>query len=102
MAVIKSINLLPEVFRSDVNQKFLAATVDQLTSEPDLVKIDGFIGRTFAPTYKYGDSYIAEPTRPRQNYQLETSFVVEDDNKNPVFYSSYLDLIEKINYYGGL
>jgi hypothetical protein len=102
MASIKSINLLPEIFRSDTNKKFLAATVDQLISEPGLKKIDGFVGRKFAPTFKYNDSYIEEPTQDRQNYQLEASFVVQDQNKNVEFYSSYIDLIQKINYYSGL
>ena len=34
MAARKSINLLPGVFRTDVNDKFLSATLDQLVSEP--------------------------------------------------------------------
>jgi hypothetical protein len=52
MTVRKSINLLPGIFQTDVNQKFLSATVDQLISEPNLKKTNGYIGRTFAPTYK--------------------------------------------------
>ena len=102
MAAIRTIELLPEIFRSDTNTKFLAATVDQLVSEPDFRKIDGYIGRKFAPTYRSGDSYISEPTLDRQNYQLESSFVVEDANRDTTFYASYIDLVEKINYYGGL
>ncbi len=102
MASIKSINLLPEVFRTDTNKKFLAATVDQLISEPDFKRIDNFVGRTFASTFKYGDSYIEEPSKERQNYQLEPSFVAQDQNNNVTFYSSYIDLIQKISYYGGL
>ena len=102
MASIKSINLLPEVFRTDTNKKFLAATVDQLISEPDFKRIDNFVGRTFASTFKYGDSYVEEPSKDRQNYQLEPSFVAQDQNKNITFYSSYIDLIQKIAYYGGL
>lgn len=101
MASIKSINLLPEVFRTDTNKKFLAATVDQLISEPDFKRIDNFVGRTFASTFKYGDSYVEEPSKERQDYQLEPSFVAQDQNKNVSFYSSYIDLIQKISYYGG-
>ena len=101
MASIKSINLLPEVFRTDTNKKFLAATVDQLISEPDFKRIDNFVGRTFASTFKYGDSYIEEPNKERQSYQLEPSFVAQDQSKNVTFYSSYIDLLQKISYYGG-
>ena len=102
MASIKSINLLPEIFRTDANKKFLAATVDQLISEPDFKRVDGFIGRKFAPTYKATDSYLEEPSTDRANYQLEPSFVVQDASKNVNFYSSYIDLLQKIAYYGGL
>lgn len=102
MASIKSINLLPEIFRTDANKKFLAATVDQLISEPDFKRIDGFIGRTFAPTYKANDSYITEPDVNRQNYQLEPSFIVQDAAENVLFYSSYVDLLQKISFYGGI
>jgi hypothetical protein len=102
MASIKSINLLPEIFRSDTNKKFLAATVDQLISEPDFKRVDGFVGRKFAPTYEVDDSFLEEPSKDRQSYQLEPSFVVTDANKNVTFYSSYIDLLQKISYYGGL
>lgn len=102
MAAIKSIDFLPEIFQTTTNKKFLAATVDQLISEPDFKRIDGYIGRKFAPTFKSTDSYIQEPSVDRQNYQLEASFVVQDSTNNVVFYSSYLDLIQKIKFYGGL
>jgi hypothetical protein len=102
MAVSKSINFLPEIFRSETNQKFLAATVDQLISEPNFHKVSGYIGRKFAPTYLAGDSYITEPSKDRQDYQLEPSIVVQDNEKNVTFYSNYVDLIQKLKYYGGL
>lgn len=102
MAATKSINFLPEVFRSDTNRKFLSATMDQLVSEPDFIKIDGYVGRKFAPTYQVGDHYLEEPSKDRQNYQLEPSVVVQDSKKNVTFYNSYMDLLQKIRYYGGL
>jgi hypothetical protein len=102
MAATKSINYLPEVFRSDTNRKFISATLDQLVSEPDFVKIDGFVGRKFSPTYLSGDHYLEEPSKDRQNYQLEPSVVVQDAKKNVTFYNSYIDLLQKIRFYGGL
>ena len=102
-ASIKSLNLLPEIFRTDPNRKFIAATVDQLTSEPDFKRINGLIGRQFAPTNKSGDYYIQEPTADRQNYQLEPSVVTQDSNtKEVTFYTSYPDLLSKISYNGGI
>jgi hypothetical protein len=103
MAVIKSIQFLPDIFQTDTNKKFLNATVDQLISEPNLKKIKGYIGRKLSPSYKKSDSYIEENTSDRQNYQLEPSIII----KNPItdtidFATTYTDIVNKIKYYGGL
>jgi hypothetical protein len=59
--VIKSINLLPEIFRTGKNSKFLASTIDQLIQQPDLERIDGYIGSKLTPTYiSTTDNYISE------------------------------------------
>ena len=103
MAATRTLNFLPEIFRTDTNKKFLAATVDQLISEPNFKKINGYIGRRVTPTFKPSDSYITEPSRARQNYQLEPCAVVKDTYTNRVdFFSSYPDLLQKIEYYGGI
>jgi hypothetical protein len=97
----KTLKFLPSVFQTDTNQKFLSATMDQLVSEPNLTNLYGYIGRTFSPTYKSGDSYITEPTADRQDYQLEPSLVIKDQQQNIKFFASYRDLLNQINYYGG-
>lgn len=103
MAVVKSIQFLPEIFRTDTNKKFLNATVDQLISEPQLKKINGYIGRKLAPSFKNTDNYIIEPTTDRQNYQLEPSLIIKDPVTNKIdFSTTYADLINQIKYYGGL
>jgi hypothetical protein len=101
MASRKSSNFLPGVFQTDTNKKFLNATIDQLISEPNLKKINGYIGRKFAPTFKPNDSYIIEDTADRQNYQLEPTVVVRDDQDNITFVATYIDFLNKIGYYGG-
>ena len=98
----KTIKFLPTIFQTEVNEKFLSATLDQLISEPDLRKIYGYIGRTFAPTYKSTDSYINETTVERQNYQLEPSVVIKNTSNEVTFFSSYVDLLNKIKFYGGI
>ena len=98
MAARKSSNLLPGVFQTDTNQKFLSATVDQLISEPRLTKVNGYIGRKFAPTYKSGDNYITEINADRQNYQLEPSLLVKDESGQITFFASYDDFLNKIKY----
>ena len=102
MATKKTSNFLPTIFQTDTNNKFLSATLDQLVSEPNLRNIYGYIGRTFAPTYNSKDSYVIESSAERQKYQLEPSIVVRDEQNEITFFASYIDLINKINYYSGL
>jgi hypothetical protein len=102
MATKKTSNFLPSIFQTDTNNKFLSATMDQLVAEPNLRNIHGYIGRTFAPTYKNKDSYVIENSAERQKYQLEPSIVVRNDQKEITFFASYTDLLNKIEYYGGI
>jgi len=97
MALLNTINFLPEAFRSDTNQRFLGATMDQLFTPGVNQPVNGYIGRTFAPTYKLGDNYVPEQNSSRANYQLEAGVVVTDDNKNITFTAGYLDLLNSIN-----
>ena len=101
MAARKSINLLPSVFRTDVNDKFLSATLDQLVSEPVLKNLYGYIGRKFAPTFANADSYVTEDSADRQNYQLEPATIIKDTQGNTTFFASYIDFLDKVKYYGG-
>ena len=102
MAAKKTLDFLPGIFQTDTNKKFLSATLDQLISEPNLTNIHGYIGRTFAPTYKPHDSYVVEPTNNRQNYQLEPSIVVRDSNNEIVSFAGYDDLLNTIDHNNGL
>lgn len=103
MAVNKSIQFLPEIFKTDTNQKFLHATVDQLIAEPNLKRVNGYIGRKLAPSFKATDNYIQEISKDRQNYQVESSIII----KNPIteeieFTTTYTDLLNQISYHGGI
>ena len=101
MAARKTLNFLPIVFQTDTNNKFLSATLDQLVTEPNLTSLYGYIGRKFAPTFKNGDSYVAEHTALRQNYQLEPSVIIKNKQGEVTFFASYIDFLNKLKYYGG-
>jgi len=101
MSNIKTSNLLPQIFRSDTNKKFLNATLDQLVSRPELKKINGYIGRIFSPTTKTADTYLQEGSAIRQNYQLEPSVVVTNKSNNTDFFGNYIDLLQQIQHLGG-
>ena len=101
MALLNTINFLPEVFRTDTNRRFLGATMDQLYTGAVNTPVNGYIGRKFAPTYKLGDNYVPEQVALRSNYQLEAGVVVTDDNQNITFNAGYLDLLNSIGTYSG-
>jgi hypothetical protein len=76
--------------------------MDQMISESNSTRVESFIGRKSAPSYRAGDTYITEPTQDRQNYQLEPSVVVSANASSISFYNSYQDLLQSIDYYGGI
>ena len=75
MATRRTVDLLPEIFRTDTNKKFLSATLDQLTQEPNFKRAQGYAGRRVGPGVNPADSYITEPSAVRTNYQLEPGVV---------------------------
>jgi hypothetical protein len=78
MARIRSVDFLPEIFQTDANKQFLAATLDQLIQEPKFKKTQGFIGRTVGPGVNPNDKYVIEPTKTRADYQLEPGVISLD------------------------
>ena len=98
MALRKSQVLLPDVFQTVKNNKFLNATVDQLISEPNLQRVNSFIGRKFAPNFTVGDSYVQEIDTDRQNYQLEPAVVYRTPNKQIESLTGYVDFVNQLRY----
>jgi len=77
---VRTLNFLPEIFRTSSNQQFLSATLDQLVTPPKLDKIEGYIGRKFEYGLTASDTYIPETNSIRQHYQLEPSVVFTKSN----------------------
>lgn len=102
MALHNTLNFLPRVFRTVTNQRFLGATMDQLTADSANIPLNGYVGRTFAPTYKTGNNYVPEVGNLRKNYQLEPSVVITDESNEVIFNTGYIDLLRNIENYGGL
>ena len=98
MALRKSSVLLPDIFQTTKNKKFLNATVDQLISEPNLQRVNSFIGRKFAPNFTVGDGYVNEIDADRQNYQLEPAVVYRSPNKQIESLTGYVDFINNLRY----
>lgn len=100
MAAKRTLDFLPNFFKTEQNSKFLSATLDQLISEPDLVKLNGYVGRKNAVNFKRTDNYLTELTDFRAHYQLEPSVVVKDKDGKVTFVTGYQDLINKLEYLG--
>ena len=102
MAKTRTLPFLPSVFQTETNDKFLSATLDQLVTEPNLVPINGYVGRKFTPGWTGIESYLREPTAARSDYQLEPTTVVKNQTDQSVeFYNTYPELLQKIQYFGG-
>lgn len=75
MANRRTVDLLPEIFRTDTNRKFLGSTFDQMVQEPNLRRTQGYVGRKIGPGVVPSDNYVIEQTATRNNYQLEPGVV---------------------------
>lgn len=98
---IKSVNLLPEYFRTDKNAKFLSSTIDQFIQPADIERVDGYIGTKLTPNYKSDDNYLEENLALRRNYQLEPAMVIADETQEITDVIGIDDLINEINTKGG-
>jgi hypothetical protein len=94
-------SLLPQVFQTDTNKKFLSATLDQLVEPSTLVKLSAFIGKRHKPTYRSNNIYVNELTEERQNYQLEPAVSYASDGANTDFVAPYIDVVNEIEAQGG-
>ena len=102
MARTRSVDFLPEIFRTPVNKQFLAATLDQMVQEPKFKKTQGFIGRTVGPGVNPNDRYVVEPDVTRQDYQLEPGVIsLEPDTQNIKNVITYPGMNDAIGFQGG-
>ena len=97
----RTVNFLPEIFKTPTNQKFLSATLDQLTQNPKFKRIQGFVGRANAPGFSFDDQYVPEISTDRQNYQLEPAAVFTDSKNQAVEAFTYPEFIDAIKLRGG-
>ena len=75
---VRSVEFLPPIFQTPINDQFLSATLDQLIQNPQFKQTQGFIGQRVGPGVNANDYYVVEPTATRQNYQLEPGVVQID------------------------
>ncbi len=95
----KTLDLLPQVFKTDVNDKFLSGTIDALTQPGVLEKTVGYIGRRYGKTFKGNDVYLDTDQTLRSRYQLEPGVVINKNNRPERFYD-YIDFKNQLRFFG--
>ena len=99
---VRTIDFLPEIFRTSTNEQFLAATLDQITAQPNTMKIQGFIGSKFGYGINSNDGYLVEGTKARTDYQLEPSVIfLKKDTSTAVDLLTYSGIIDSVKLEGG-
>jgi hypothetical protein len=103
MSTIRSVDFLPEIFQTDANRQFLAATLDQLIQEPKFKKTEGFVGRRTGPGVNPEDRYVVEPTTARADYQLEPAVVsLKPDTDQVKDAITYAGINDTVSFNGGV
>jgi len=100
---IRTLNFLPEIFKTETNAQFLAATLDQLVAQPNTKKVEGYIGSKFGYGINAKDYYVTEPTKTRVDYQLEPGVVFLKENQTTAKdFISYPGIIDALKLEGGV
>jgi hypothetical protein len=100
---IRTLNFLPEIFQTPTNAQFLSATLDQLVDQPNVARMQGFIGSKFGYGINAKDYYVTEPTKVRTDYQLEPGVVFTKANETTAQdFISYPGIVDALKLEGGV
>lgn len=100
---VRTIEFLPEIFKTKTNEQFLSATLDQLVQQPNFKRVQGFIGSKFGYGVSSGDAYLVEPDKTRTDYQLDPAVIFKKkDTEIAVDVITYSGLLDSISLEGGI
>jgi len=95
----RTVDLLPEIFKTEANSKFMAGVVDPLIQPGVLEKTVGYIGRRYGKTFNNKDVYLDTDQTLRSRYQLEPGVLIRDNDKISSFYD-YIDFKNQLTFFG--
>ena len=93
--------LLPQIFQTEKNKRFVNSTIDQLIEPSVLDRLSAYIGQRYRPSYRNTDVYLDESSIERQSYQLEPTVTYTSDGVNVDFASQYIDAVNEVASQGG-
>ena len=100
---IRTLNFLPEIFQTPTNAQFLGATLDQLVAQPNIQRIQGYIGSKLGYGVNANDQYVTEPTKVRTDYQLDPGVVfTQAETTKAIDFISYPGMVDALQNEGGL
>ena len=99
LPIRKTEELLPGVFQTDANKKFMSAVVDPLVQPGLLEKTVGYVGRRYGKTYIGSDIYLDSDNSLRSRYQLEPGVVFNNNGTIDNFYD-YIDFKNQLKFFG--
>ena len=100
---IRTLNFLPEIFKTPTNSQFLNATLDQIVDQPNTKRIQGYIGSRFGYGVNAKNYYVTEPTKTRTDYQLEPGVVfLKKDTNTAQDFISYPGIIDGLKLEGAV
>ena len=103
MSRIRTVDFLPEIFKTSTNTQFLGATLDQLVNPPKTERLQGYVGSEFGYGVNAKDYYVTEPNKTRTDYQLSPGVAFLNNNQaSAKDFLSYPELIDAIKLKGGV
>lgn len=100
---IRTLNFLPDIFKTPTNAQFLSATLDQVVQQPRNERIEGYIGSKFGYGINAKDKYVTEPTKTRTDYQLDPGVVfLKTDTETAKDFISYPGIIDALKLENGI
>jgi hypothetical protein len=102
LPIRRTVDLLPQVFKTETNSKFMAGVIDPLVQPGVLQKTVGYVGRRYGKTYKGSDIYLDSDNTLRSRYQLEPGVVLSDDRGNIENFYDYIDFKNQLRFFNNL
>lgn len=103
MARIRTLDFLPEIFQTESNSEFLAATLDQIVNPPSTMRIQGYVGSKLGYGINATNDYVIEPTKTRTDYQLDPAVVfTKKDESLAQDFITYPGIIDALNLQGSV